>query len=82
MKNIVENNVNVFFLQITKKTTKAYIKKRETLPSTTLIRITVRNLIDIQKILNEKSLFKNVLFKNFLFVFLALSFVQVEHIAT
>ena len=53
------------------------IKKRDMLPSTTLIRITVRNLIDIQRILNEKSLFKNVLCKNLLFVFLTLSFVQV-----
>ena len=48
------------------------------LPATTPIGITVKYLIDLQTILNEKSLFKDVLCKNILFVFLTFSFLQVS----
>ena len=73
-RKILSKIMLIFFLNNIGKQPKHISRKWDTLPSKILIRITVRKLIDLQTILNEISLFKNVLCKNLLFVFLLFSF--------
>ena len=55
----VENNANIYSKRH-RKTTKIYVKKKgDTFPYRILLRTTTRSFIDLQTILNEKSLFKN-----------------------
>ena len=73
--------LNLFLNNIEKQLLEAYIKQLDMLPST-LIRITVRNLIDPQTILNENSLLKMYYVKTYFMFFLHYLLFKLHHVAT